>query len=652
MKKSVYLIALMLGLVGYQAFAQKDFTLLSPDKSVKLILEVADSINYSVAVDNKEVVGRSKISFTTDASRKAGWKVVGTKRTFINELLTPVVRQKSKSIQDRCNQLHLDFGNGLSLECRAYNNGVAWRWITSYKKEYKVLDEKVGFSFDKNGKSWFPEENSFFSHNERTYKNYGIGEIDADKLASLPVLFESNGIKLLLTESGLYNYAGLWVRGNGEGQIQGVFPFYPKETKVEGDRNKKVTERENFIAKLNGPQQFPWRVLMIARQDNELLENQLVYQLSKPARGDFNWVKPGKVQWDWWNYNNIYEVDFRAGINTETYKYYIDFASKYGIEYVLLDEGWGDTRNLLKVNPDVNIEELVEYGREKKVDILLWVNWLALDNQLVGTLEQFAKWGIKGIKVDFMQRDDQEMVNFYERVASQAAKYKLLVDFHGAYKPVGMNRTYPNVMTSEGVFGNEQSKGDGEKRIGPDHNLNLPFIRMAAGPMDYTPGAMINAQKDAWKPVGTEPMSLGTRCHQLAMYVVYESPLQMLCDSPTHYYKESKCMEFLKSVPAVWDTTLALSSKVGNYVLIARKANNGDWYMGAMTNWSPRKLTANLSFLGQGKFKMYIWQDGINADRNAKDFKTIIKDVDSSSDIAIDMAKGGGWVARIVKADL
>jgi len=356
------------------------------------------------------------------------------------------------------------------------------------------------------------------------------------------------------------------------------------------------------------------------------------------------------VQWDWWNANNIYNVDFRAGINTETYKYYIDFAAKYGLEYVLLDEGWSDTRDLLKVNPDINMEELSAYARQKDVKLLLWANWLALDMNLEQVLDQFAKWNIKGIKVDFMQRDDQEMVNYYVRVAEAAAKRKMLVDFHGAYKPTGLYRTYPNVITSEGVYGLEQSKGDNNKRIDPEHNVTIPFIRMAAGPMDYTPGAMLNAQKDNWKPVGNKPMSLGTRCHQLAMYVVYESPLQMLADNPTHYYKEPESMEFLEQVPAEWAQTVPLQAQVGDYVLMARQARNGDWYVGGMTDWSARELKLNLSFLGAGDYSMQVWKDGINADRNAQDLKTETVPVNKDAAVTVNMAKGGGWVARIVKA--
>jgi alpha-glucosidase len=464
----------------------------------------------------------------------------------------------------------------------------------------------------------------------------------------LPALFDVQGYKLLLTESDLFNYAGMWLRGNGNGGVKGVFPYYPKRKEIQGDRNELVPEREDFIASLNGRQSLPWRVLMISREDADLLTNQLVYQLASPSEGDYSWVKPGKVQWDWWNANNIRGVDFRAGINNETYKYYIDFASTYGIEYVILDEGWSDTRDLMKESPDIDIAELSAYASDKGVGIILWTNWLALDGELLEpTLDQFAKWGIKGIKVDFMQRDDQEMVNYYIKVSEAAAQRKMLVDFHGAYKPTGLYRTYPNVVTYEGVLGLEQSKGS--DIVDPEHNETIPFIRMVAGPMDYTPGAMLNAQKDNWKPVWSKPMSMGTRVHQLAMFVVYESPLQMLADNPTHYYEEPEAMEFLKEVPTAWAETIPLQAQIGDYVLVARKAKNGDWYIGGMTDWLERELNFNLSFLDDGEYTMQVWKDGINADRNAQDFKMEMIDINKNSIVIADMAKGGGWTAIIRK---
>lgn len=643
--KAICSIVLMV--ITINTRAQKNYVLQSPDKTIAVTITTGDSITYQVTLDNKPLIAASRISFQTDAAKPGNWKVSKTLNTSHDEWLTPVVYQKTAHVQDQYNQLHFDFSNGLSLEWRVYNNGIAWHWLTRHTAPYKVLAEQATFSLDKNGRSWYPREDGFYSHNERQYKNYRIDSIDAQKLASLPALFDVNGSRLLITESSLFNYAGMWLQGDGAGQLQAVFPHYPKEKKVTSDRDEKVISREAFIATGNGSQSYPWRIVMIARNDTAILTNQLPWLLGKPAESDFSWVKPGKVQWDWWHYNNIYGVDFKAGINNETYKYYIDFAARYNIEYVLLDEGWCDTRDLMKQSPGINVAELAVYAKQKNVNLLLWTSWLVLDKQLDTALNQFAKWGIKGIKVDFMQRDDQDMVNYYEKVAKAAAARHMLVDFHGAYKPTGWIRTYPNVLTSEGVLGNEISKFAGS--IDPEHTTTIPFIRMAAGPMDFTPGGMLNAQKNAWAAVPGEPLTLGTRCNQLAMYVIYESPLQMLCDLPTHYYREPEAMVFLQAVPVEWTQTIPLYAKVGDYIAMARQAKNGDWFIGAMTDWSPRELSLSLPFLGDGNYTMQIWKDGPNADRNAKDCTMETMEVNKQTSLTMKLAAGGGFVARLVK---
>ncbi|UYQ91012.1 glycoside hydrolase family 97 protein [Chitinophaga horti] len=625
--------------------AQQPYQLQSPDGKIKVEISVSDSVYYTVHVDGKALTDKAAIGLQTSAAKAGPLKVKSWKTSGTDAILEPIVWQKSKTITDKHNHMRIDLTNGLSLEWRAYNEGIAWHWLSSHKGNYTVLAEQAGFRFDPQGRSWYPQEDEFFSHNERLYKNYRIDSIDQRKLASLPALFDVKGVKVLLTESDLFNYPGMWLRGKGDGRLGGVFPAYPKEKKITSDRDEKVTARENYLARVNGPQSFPWRIMMIAREDKDLLANQLPYLLARPAKGDYSWIKPGKVQWDWWHYNNVYNVDFESGINNATYKYYIDVAAKYGIEYVLLDEGWCDTRDLLKLKPGIDIAELSAYAKSKGVDLLLWSSWLVLDKQLDTALDQFRKWGIKGIKVDFMQRDDQEMVNYYERVAKAAAARHMLVDFHGAYKPTGWLRSMPNVMTSEGVFGNEISKFAGS--ITPEHTATLPFTRMAAGPMDFTPGGMVNVQKDQFAVVPAEPNTLGTRCNQMAMYVVFESPLQMLCDIPTHYLREPECMQFLGPVPAVWQQTVPLQSKVGDYVAIARQAPNGNWYVGAMTDWSERELDVKLDFLPAGNYKVSVWKDGVNANKNAKDYKMETLSATNATNLHIKMAKGGGYVAVI-----
>jgi alpha-glucosidase len=641
------MIRCLLAILPLFAVAQKQYSISSPDKSIRVQVTIADSIYYELTRNGTILVGQSAISFTTDQGASRGWKVTAATPASYNGTLTPVVWQKSRTVEEKYNALHIDFSNKLSLEWKVFNEGIGWRWIGNGAGPYNVMDEQAAINLGAEAASWYPREDEFFSHNERKYIRYKVGEIDNDKLASLPVLFEVNATKLLLTESGLFNYAGMWVRGDGQGRIRAVFPHYPKEKKIEGDRSEKVVSREGYIAKVDGRQEFPWRILMVEREDKNILANQLPYLLGRPqeAGSDFSWVKPGKVQWDWWHYNNVYNVPFRAGINNDTYKYYIDFSSANHIEYVLLDEGWCDTRDLMKQSKEINVKELVGYARQRNVGILLWSSWLVLDQQLDMALDSFASWGVKGIKVDFMQRDDQDMVNYYEKVAKSAAKRRLMVDFHGAYKPTGWSRTYPNVMTSEGVLGNEISKfGDA---ITPGHTLTIPFIRMAAGPMDFTPGGMRNVQKNAFHAVPSEPMTLGTRCNQLAMYVMYESPLQMLCDIPTHYMEEKECMEFLKAVPAVWQRTVPLEGKVGEWAAVARQAADGKWYIGAMTDWTPRTLDLSLDFLSEGEHEMRIWKDGPNADRNARDYQVETVRVKKGDKTSIKMAPGGGYVAII-----
>jgi alpha-glucosidase len=388
-------------------------------------------------------------------------------------------------------------------------------------------------------------------------------------------------------------------------------------------------------------------VLGIAEHDGDLLTNQLVWLLEDPCRvEDTSWIKPGKVAWDWWNDTNLYGVDFKAGINTQTYKYYIDFASKYGIPYIILDEGWYKLGNVLDVVPEINIPEIVEYGKQKNVGVILWVIWKTLGDQLIPALDQYEKWGVKGIKVDFMQRSDQPLIQYFYRVTQECAKRHLLVDYHGDQKPAVMTRTWPNLISTEGVRGLEWDKWSAE--TDPKHDVTLPFTRMFLGPMDFTPGAMLNASMRAFRPVFERPMSLGTRCHQLGMYVVYESPLQMLADSPSNYLREPEMMEFLGPVPSVWDDTKVLDGKIAEYVLVARKSGN-DWYVGAMTDWTPRDLEIDFSFLPDGNYSMQSFEDGLNADVNASDYKMRKTTVSKATKMRIHLAAGGGWAARITQ---
>jgi alpha-glucosidase len=455
----------------------------------------------------------------------------------------------------------------------------------------------------------------------------------------------TDGPKVVITEADLLDYPGMDLTGGQANGLKGLFPAYPSKVTLVRDRNERVDERAPYLARTRGTREFPWRVLVVAERDANLLDTDIVYRLASDSTiGDTRWIKPGKVAWDWWNATNVFGVAFRAGVNTDTYKHYIDFAAENGIQYVILDEGWYRLGDLLSVVPEIDMEAIAAHARQKNVGLIMWVVWKTLDGQMQAALDQFERWGVKGIKVDFMQREDQWMVNFYERVAREAAKRHLLVDFHGAYKPTGLYRTYPNVLTSEGVVGMEHSKWS--KDASPDNAVTFPFLRMLAGPVDYTPGAMINATKADFQPVYGRPMSQGTRCQQLAMYVVFESPLQMLADSPSNYRREPESLAFLSAVPTVWDETKTLAATVGEHIVTARRSGR-EWYVGAMTNWEPRDFDVDLSFLGSGAWRAEIFRDGPNADRVGVDYVREVRDVSAADRLRIHLAPGGGWVARI-----
>ena len=475
-----------------------------------------------------------------------------------------------------------------------------------------------------------------------------MDSIGANRFASLPVLVElSDAPKVLISESNIIDYPGFWMKGTNENPnaLKGIFSNFPLEEKQTSDRDMKITKSADYIAKTTGIRSFPWRAMLIADKDGDLIENQMIYLLSDPSKmTDFSWIKSGKVAWDWWNANNIYGVDFRAGINNDTYKYYIDFASENNLQYIILDEGWYDLKDVTKEVSAINVAELVNYGRQKNVGIILWAAWKTFEDKMDEAMTLYEKWGVKGIKIDFMQRDDQKMVNFYRTVAEKAAQHHLLVDFHGAYKPDGISRMYPHVITREGVRGLENNKWS--NLPDPKHDVTLPFTRMVCGPMDFTPGAMKNANKRNFAPTYDEPMSQGTRCHQLAMYVVYESPLQMLSDNPSNYKREPECLHFLSQVPTEWDDTKVLDAKVGDYVIVARK-NGNNWFVGGMTDWTPRDYKLDFKFLPEGEYLLEIYKDGINADRAARDYKLETKTISSKDVLDLHMAPGGGFAIKV-----
>ncbi|MGK9369312.1 glycoside hydrolase family 97 protein [Melioribacter sp. Ez-97] len=646
MKRIIYL-TLFLFLPLYLIAGQYEVE--SPSKKLRVSISANDNLTYSVFYNDEMIIKPSVISMTLDRGILGKQpQVKNNSVNYVNRDLKPVVKQKYAVIKDEFNELRLDFENNFTLFVRVYDEGFGYRISTSFEDSITVKEEIFEANFANDFKVYFPQEESFMSHSERLYKYLPLSEIDEKSFCSLPALVDlNNSVKVTITEADLYDYAGLYLRGANSTVLKGLFPYYPAETEMKSDRDVYVTKRKDYIVRTNGTRNFPWRVFVVTDNDGALIENTMVYKLAQPhdPEIDFSWIKPGKVAWDWWNANNIYKVDFRAGINTATYKYYIDFASQHGIEYVILDEGWYKLGNLLEESPGMDVKEIVEYAKEKNVGIILWVIWKTLDDQFEEAMNLFEKLGVKGIKVDFMQRDDARMVNYYYKVAREAAKRKLLVDFHGAYKPTGLYRTYPNVLTSEGVLGLEHNKWSDD--VTPEHNITIPFIRMLAGPMDYTPGAMNNAVKGNFRDIFTQPMSQGTRCHQLAMYVIYESPLQMLADSPTNYLREKESLDFLSIVPTVWDDTKVLDAKAGDYALVARRSGD-KWFVGAMTDWNSRTLKLDFSFLDEDRdYEITIYQDGINADRNGNDYKIVRSTVRKGDMIEINLAPGGGWAAVI-----
>lgn len=652
MKTSIALVALLLGF-AYSVSATTH-ELRSPDGKILVTIHTDERISYDVRVNSNELLQNSTVSLDIDHQKLGpNAKLITAKNDAVDRIIEPPVKVKSAKIREHYNELRLSF-TSFALTFRAYNEGVAYRFETSLpQSEVKVYGEEATFNFASNYNVYYPKEEGFFSHNEREFIQLPMNQIAAKSIASLPAVVSGpDRVKLVVAESDVDDYPGLWLHGNSDNSLTAAFPPVPlKETVPDQkhDRDIRVTEAADYIAVTKGTRTFPWRIIGVAASDADLITNQMVYLLAKPSEvKDTSWIKPGKVAWDWYNANNIYGVDFKSGIDTQTYKYYIDFASKYGIEYIILDEGWYKIGNVLDVVPAINVEELVSYGKQKNVGIILWMVWKTLDDQFMPAMDQFEKWGVKGLKIDFMQRDDQKVINFYHKLNREAAKRKMLVDYHGAIRTATMIRTWPNLINTEGVRGLEQNKWS--KFANPEHNVTLPFTRMFLGPMDYTPGAMVNSGNERnFSAIFERPMSLGTRCHQLAMYVVYESPLQMLADSPSHYLKEPEVMEFLGPVPTVWDETKVLGAQIGDYVIVARR-NGRNWYIGAMTDWTARDLAIDLSFLPAGSFRMSSYADGANADRYGSDYKRTVGGVDKNTKLKIYVMGGGGWAAQLVPA--
>lgn len=652
-------LALTLSMQAFAAGSPKTYSVVSPDGKISATVTADGGLTYTVAKGGHQLLAPSTISMTLsdgivygDASDKVR-KVRRSAASIIKD--SPIY--KKTSVKDEYNQMTLVFKE-FDLDFRAYDDGVAYRFVSKRKGAYTVDDEVAAFRFADDPKAYVsyvygskPLEEQFFSSQENLYEYINLSEWDKARMAYGPIYIEaSTGEKLVITESDLIDYPGLNFYGVQDG-IDGLFARRPAKEVIGGHNMLQgiILEREAYLAKCDGPRSFPWRTVIVVDQEKDLIGNDMVWKLAKDPVGDFSWVKPGKVAWDWWNDWNLYGVDFRAGINNDTYKYYIDFASSKGIEYVILDEGWAVNKktDLMLVVPEIDLPMLSDYAQSKGVGLILWAGYKAFDKDMEGVCEHYSKMGIKGFKIDFMDRDDQVVVDFYYRAAATCAKYGLMADFHGAFKPSGLNRTWPNVVNFEGVYGLEQMKWSGGDMV--THDVTIPFIRMVAGPMDYTQGAMRNANQNNYRPIGTEPMSQGTRCRQLAEYMIFDAPLSMLCDSPSNYMSEPECTSFIASVPTIWDETLPIAAIIREYVAVARRSKDA-WYIGAITSWDAREIELDLSFIPEGQYLMTVYKDGVNADRAARDYKKELVSLPDSRKVKVSMAPGGGWAAVIVPA--
>lgn len=653
MKQNLGIMASLLLVFSTHGIVAQSYRLESPNKNISVTVDHQKSLSFSVGMGGKPVLDKSTISLILNGVELGGSpRLRRVEKTSVDETIRPVVRQKSAEIRNNYNQLQLFYKGNYSVTFRAFDDGIAYRFETNEKNEVIIEDELLKLNFAGPTMGYLPLEESLISHYERTYTHTKLDTLDTEDFCSLPVLLQSNGTNVLVTETDLYDYPGLFLKGNLGQSLKSHFPKYVTQAVASDnrpDRNQVLTEAD-YIAKTAGSRTFPWRIFIVSDEDATLLRTQLPYVLARDSdQKNTDWIQPGKVAWDWYNKNNVYGVNFEAGINNYTYKYYIDFASEYGLEYVILDEGWTkSTTEIGEYAENIDVEQLVAYGKEKNVGIIIWALWGPLDKNLEPLLERYSSWGVKGIKVDFMQRADQYMVKFYERVAKAAWKNQLLVNFHGAFKPAGLSRAYPNVITYEGVFGNEQNKFN--NKLTPEHNVLLPFTRMVAGPMDYTPGAMVSANPENHKVIFNKPMSMNTRAHQMAMYAIYESPLQMLCASPTDYRKEPELTRLIAQIPTVWDETKVLEARAGDYVVLARRSGQV-WYIGALTDEKARNFEIDFSFLDDGNYKVVIVKDGVNAARHAEDYAIQKRELSKNSHLDIRLAAGGGWLA-IAKPDI
>lgn len=657
-KKLCLAILSLLLLIGNASFAAKEkkYVLSSPDGTLKVEISAGNELAYQVMHGNDTILSHSNIGLVLENGTIVGKtpRITGERRRKIKDNMeSPFYR--FKEFVATGNELDLKLKGGFGIIFRAYNEGVAYRFYTTQSSDIIIKEEQAEFNFKEDYTAYLPYTTNDKKPMAMAYQNvYDITPLSKaqPKLAFLPVTVDCGSVKLTLLESDLEAYPGMFVQSQqGKYGLKGVFAPYPAKTDFYPWRKQEyVTETTDFISRSRGSRSYPWRVLAITEKDTDMPVNNLVYALASPNRiGDISWIKTGKVAWDWWNDWNLKGVPFKAGINMDTYKYYIDFASRNGLEFIVLDEGWYDPKSgdMLTVIPELDLPELIAYGKSKGVEIVLWTVFNVLDSQLEAACKKYADMGIKGFKVDFLDRDDQTAVEMVYRIAEMTARYKLTLDLHGIYKPTGINRTYPHIINFESVFGMEEVKWTDIKNNMPLYDVTFPYIRMMAGPVDYTPGAMRNATKADWRAMYYTPASMGTRCHQLAAYIVHDSPFTMLCDAPTNYLNEQECVDFIASLPVEVDSTFIASGELGKYIVTVRK-KDVNWYIGGMTSWDERDVQLDFSFLPEGmSYTAVLFKDGVNANKQAEDYRKETIRIDKDSRLTLHLASGGGFAMKL-----
>lgn len=657
-KKLCLAILSLLLLIGNASFAAKEkkYVLSSPDGTLKVEISAGNELAYQVMHGNDTILSHSNIGLVLENGTIVGKtpRITGERRRKIKDNMeSPFYR--FKEFVATGNELDLKLKGGFGIIFRAYNEGVAYRFYTTQSSDIIIKEEQAEFNFKEDYTAYLPYTTNDKKPMAMAYQNvYDIIPLSKaqPKLAFLPVTVDCSSVKLTLLESDLEAYPDMFVQSQqGKYGLKGVFAPYPAKTDFYPWRKQEyVTETTDFISRSRGSRSYPWRVLAITEKDTDMPVNNLVYALASPNRiGDTSWIKTGKVAWDWWNDWNLKGVPFKAGINMDTYKYYIDFASRNGLEFIVLDEGWYAPKSgdMLTVIPELDLPELIAYGKSKGVEIVLWTVFNVLDSQLEAACKKYADMGIKGFKVDFLDRDDQTAVEMVYRIAEMTARYKLILDLHGIYKPTGINRTYPHIINFESVFGMEEVKWTDIKNNMPLYDVTFPYIRMMAGPVDYTPGAMRNATKADWRAMYYTPASMGTRCHQLAAYIVHDSPFTMLCDAPTNYLNEQECVDFIASLPVEVDSTFIASGELGKYIVTVRK-KDVNWYIGGMTNWDERDVQLDFSFLPEGmSYTAVLFKDGVNANKQAEDYRKETIRIDKDSRLTLHLASGGGFAMKL-----